>query len=85
MRKHYTKNVMNVYVIALIIAIVLGVTSLFFGYVRSMSKPFDSNQESSIDVSKTKQQQKEQAQDVEAQRRAYMDDIKQKMRDSQRH
>jgi hypothetical protein len=75
---------MNVYVIALIIVAVLGVGSLFFGFVHSMSKPFQTDQESSIDVSKSKKQEKEQAQDIEAQRRAYMEDIKQKMRDSQR-
>ena len=78
---------MNVYVIALIIAVALGVLGMFFGYVHSIGKSFDTSTqaESSIDTSKSKQQQKDQAEDIEAQRRAYMDDIKQKMRDSQRH
>jgi uncharacterized protein HemX len=76
---------MNVYVVALIIAVILGVLGVFYGYVHSVGKSFDSNQtESSIDTTQSKQQQKQQAEDVEAQRRAYMEDIKQKMRDSQR-
>ena len=77
---------MNVYVVTLIIAIVLGVLSIFFGYIHSIGKSFDGNQaESSINTSQSKDQQKQQAEDVEAQRRAYMEDVKQKMRDSQRH
>jgi hypothetical protein len=76
---------MNVYVIALIIAVGLGILGMFFGYVHSIGKSFDSNQpESSINTAQSKEQQKQQAETVEAQRRAYMDDIKQKMRDSQR-
>ena len=76
---------MNVYVVALIIVVVLGVLSTFFGYVHSLGKSFDSSPtESSIDASQGKQQQKDLAEDAEAQRRAYMEDIKQKMRDSQR-
>ena len=77
---------MNVYVVALIIMVILGVFSVFFGYAHSIGKSFANNQpDSSINSSNIKQQQKEQAQDAESQRRAYMDDIKQKMRDSQRH
>ena len=81
---------MNVYVIALIIFVVLGVLSTFFGYVHSLGKSFEStpietNQtESSIDASEGKKQQQSLAEDAEAQRRAYMENIKQKMRDSQR-
>jgi len=76
---------MNVYVVALIIAIILGVLSVFFGYVKSVGKSFDSNPtESSINATDLKQQQKQHAEDTEAQRKAYMEDMKQKMRDSQR-
>ncbi len=76
---------MNVYAVGLIIVAVLGVFSIFFGYIKSIGKSFEQNQPaSSINAAQTKQQQKEQAQDAEAQRRAYMEDIKQKMRDSQR-
>lgn len=75
---------MNVYVVGLIIVIVLGVLSTFFGYVHSLGKSFDTNQDSAISSAQTKQQQKDQAEDIEAQRRAYMEDVKQKMRDSQR-
>jgi hypothetical protein len=76
---------MNVSLVVLIIALVLGVLSLFFGYIKSIGKSFESSQpESSISASQSKQQQREQAEDIEAQRRAYMEDVKQKMRDSQR-
>jgi uncharacterized protein HemX len=76
---------MNVYVVALIIAAILGVLGVFFGYVKSVGKSFENNQpQSSINTTQSKQQQKDLADDAEAQRRAYMEDIKQKMRDSQR-
>ena len=75
---------MNVYVIALIVAALIGIT-VFFGYVKSIGKSFDTpTQESSIDTTKSKQQQQEQVEEVEAQRKAYMEDVRQKIRDSQR-
>jgi hypothetical protein len=75
---------MNVYAIAVIVAILVGVLGMFFGYVHSLGKSFETNQsQSPIDSSQSKKQQKQQADDVESQRRALMDDIKQKMRDSQ--
>ena len=82
---NYTQNTMNVYVFSLIFVILIGVVSVFFGYTKSIGKSFDNNQpNSSIESSKSKKQQKDQAQDVEEQRRAYMEDVQQKMRDSQR-
>ena len=75
---------MNVYAIALIILIGVGILSVFFGYVKSIGQSFESNQtQSSINTTQLKEEQKKQAADAEAQRRAYMEDVRQKMRDSQ--
>ena len=76
---------MNGYVITFIIVVVLTIVSMSMGYLKGIGKSFQNNQpNSSIQATSLKDQQKKQAQDAEEQRRAYMEDVKQKMRDSQR-
>lgn len=76
---------MNGYVIAFIAIIMLVVAGMSFGYMRGIGKSFHNNQpESAIKAASLEDQQKRQAQDAEEQRRAYMESVKQKMRDNQR-
>lgn len=76
---------MNVYIITFIIIIVLGVAGMSLGYLKGIGKSFQNNQpKSSVQAASLEDQQKKQAQDTEEQRRAYMENVKQKMRDNQR-
>ena len=76
---------MNGYVVVFIVAIVLAVAGMSMGYLNGIGKTFENNQpDSSVQATSLKDQGKQQAKDAEEQRRAYMEDIKQKMRDSQR-
>ncbi len=76
---------MNVYVITFIIVIVLGVAGMSLGYLKGIGKSFQNNQpKSSMQASSLEDQQKKQAQDAEEQRRAYMENVKQRIRDNQR-
>lgn len=84
-RAHYTLSVMNGYVIVFIIFIILGVAGTSLGYLKGIGKAFQNNQpESTTQATSSQDQQKQQAQDIEEQRRAYMESVKQKMRDNQR-
>lgn len=76
---------MNTSTFVLIIVFVLAVGILSFQYLKGIGKSFQSNQKSSqINSSALIDQQKQHAQDIEEQRRAYMESIKQRMRDTQR-
>ncbi|MEK7084160.1 MAG: hypothetical protein AAB932_02935 [Patescibacteria group bacterium] len=76
---------MNIYAITFIVVVVLAVAGMSLGYLKGIGKSFQNNQpESSVQTASLEDQQKKQAQDAEEQRRAYMENVKQKMRDSQR-
>ena len=67
-----------------IIFIILSIAGMSLGYLKGIGKSFQNNQpDSSIQSTSLKDQQKEQTLDAEAQRRAYMEGVKQKIRDSQ--
>lgn len=69
----------------LIVVFILAIGSLSLQYLKGIGKSFQNNQDNSqINPSALQEQQKQHAQDVEEQRRAYMESIKQRMRDSQR-
>lgn len=78
---------MNWYVIVFIIALILGIAGMSLGYLKGISKAFHNNQPASTTQASSaslQDKQKEQAETTEEQRRAYMENIKQKMRDNQR-
>lgn len=80
----YTKF-MNPSTIVLILVFVLTVGGISFQYIKKIGKSFqDTESNSSINSTSLQQQQKQQAQEAEEQRRAYMESVKQKMRDNQR-
>lgn len=75
---------MNTSTFILIIVFVLAVGGLSLQYLKGIGKIFQSNQENSqYNPASLQDQQKQHAQDIEEQRRAYMESIKQRMRDSQ--
>ena len=76
---------MNTSTFVLILVIVLTVGGLSFQYLKSIGKSFQTNEDASQpNSSSLKQQQKQQAEDAEEQRRAYMESVKQRMLDSKR-
>lgn len=76
---------MNSSTIVLVIVIILTVAGLSFQYLKGIGKSFQSNQDSSlINSTSMQQKQKRKTEDIEAQRRAYMENVKQRMRDAQR-
>ena len=82
---HYTLTIMNGYVIVFIVVVILAIAGMSMGYLGGLGKMFQNNQpDPSTQTTALKDQQKEQAQDTEKQRRAFIENVKQKMRDSQR-
>ena len=76
---------MNSSTIIFILVVILAVAGLSIQYIKGIGKSFQSNESSSaINTRSLQQQQKQQAQDAEEQRRAYMENVKQRMRDNQR-
>jgi|CXWL01.1.fsa_nt_gi hypothetical protein len=76
---------MNSSAIILVFVIILTVAGLSFQYLKGIGKSFqDNNTPSSNNRISLQQKQKQQAQDAEEQRRAYMENVKQRMRDNQR-
>jgi Flp pilus assembly protein TadB len=76
---------MNSSAIILIFVVILAVAGISFQYLKGIGKSFQNNESSSsINTRSLQQQQKQQAQDAEEQRRAYMENVKQRMRDNQR-
>ena len=76
---------MNPYAIVLVIVLIIAAASMSFQYLKGIGKSFQSSEDASaINSGNLKQQQKQQAQDTEEQRRAYMESVKQRLRDSQR-
>jgi hypothetical protein len=77
---------MNSSTMVLVLALVLVAGFMSFQYLKGIGKSFQSSDETShLNSTSLKQQQKQQAEDAEEQRKAYMESIKQRMRDSQRH
>ncbi len=76
---------MNPYAIVLVIVLIIAAASMSLQYLKGIGKSFQTSEEASaINSGTLKQQQKQQAQDAEEQRRAYMESVKQRLRDSQR-
>ena len=76
---------MSPYAIVFIFVIILAAAGMSLQYLKGIGKSFQNTEDtSSINSTSLQQQQKQQAQDAEEQRRAYMESIKQKMRDNQR-
>ena len=76
---------MNPYAIIFIFVIILAAAGMSLEYLKGIGRSFQNTQDtSSVNPISLQQQQKQQAQDAEEQRRAYMENIKQRMRDSQR-
>lgn len=76
---------MNPYAILLVFVLIIAAASMSFQYLKGIGKSFQSSEDASaINSGTLKQQQKQQAQDTEEQRRAYMESVKQRLRDSQR-
>lgn len=76
---------MNSSIIVLVVVIIIAGVGLSFQYLKGIGKSFQGNQNSSsINSPSLQQKQKQQAEDIEEQRRAYMENVKQRMRDAQR-
>ena len=76
---------MNASAIVLVIALLLAAGFMSFQYLKGIGKSFQSDESTTqLNSTSLKQQQKQQAEDAEEQRKAYMEAVKQKMRDSQR-
>lgn len=76
---------MNASAIVLVIALLLAAGFMSFQYLKGIGKSFQSDESTSqLNSTSLKQQQKQQAEDAEEQRKAYMEAVKQRMRDSQR-
>ena len=76
---------MNPYAIILIFVLILAAGGMSLQYLKGIGKSFQDTQGTSSENSiSLEQQQKQQAQDAEEQRRAYMENVKQRMRDNQR-
>ena len=76
---------MNPYAITFIFIIILAVAGMSLQYLKGIGKSFQNTQDtSSVSSTSLQQQEKQQAQDAEEQRRAYMESVKQRMRDNQR-
>lgn len=76
---------MNSSIMVLVLALVLVAGFMSFQYLKGIGKSFQSGDETSqLNSTSLKKQQKQQAEDAEEQRKAYMESIKQRMRDSQR-
>lgn len=81
----YTKTTMNSIAIIFVVVLIFVAASMSFQYLKGIGKSFKSTEEtSSLNSTSLKEQQKQQAQDAEEQRRAYMESVKQRLRDSQR-
>lgn len=81
----YTEFNMNSYAIVLVFVLIIIAAGMSFQYLKGIGKSFQSSENvSAINSGTLKQQQKQQAQDAEEQRRAYMENVKQRLRDSQR-
>ncbi|MBF0504659.1 MAG: hypothetical protein HQL14_06100 [Candidatus Omnitrophica bacterium] len=70
----------------ILIAAIAGIwaTSLFFGYIKSVSKTF-LNTPSVVDSSSTKTQVQDTIDDTKYKQKQMMDDIKQKIQDAHNH
>lgn len=75
---------MNSYGIVLVVVLIIAAGAMSFQYLKGIGKSFQTDDTSQLNSASLQEQQKQQAQDVEEQRKAYMESIKQKMRDSQR-
>ena len=75
---------MNSSTIILILVIILAVAGFSMQYLKGIGKSFRSDQNSSLNATSVQQKQKQKSEDIEDQRRAYMESVKQKMRDAQR-
>ncbi|MBP6342436.1 MAG: hypothetical protein KA403_00710 [Candidatus Omnitrophica bacterium] len=76
---------MNASAIVLVVALLLAAGFMSFQYLKGIGKSFQSDESTSqLNSTSLKQQQKQQAEDAEEQRKAYMEAVKQRMRDSQR-
>jgi multidrug efflux pump subunit AcrB len=75
---------MNSSTIILILVIILAVAGFSMQYLKGIGKSFQSDQNSSLNATSVQQKQKQKSEDIEDQRRAYMESVKQKMRDAQR-
>ncbi len=76
---------MNASAIVLVVALLLAAGFMSFQYLKGIGKSFQSEESTSqLNSTSLKQQQKQQAEDAEEQRKAYMEAVKQRMRDSQR-
>lgn len=76
---------MNSYGLVLIVVVIIAAAGMSYQYLKGIGKSFQGTDEtSSINSKSLQEQQKQQARDAEEQRRAYMDGVKQRLRDSQR-
>lgn len=81
----YNKNLMNASAIVLVVALLLAAGFMSFQYLKGIGKSFQSEESTSqLTPPHLSSNKKQQAEDAEEQRKAYMEAVKQRMRDSQR-